>query len=89
MKKIEKPYDQHVFVCCNKKEDGTGCGFKGGEELRAELKKQAIAKGLPRVRVNKAGCMDFCDNGIAVAVYPQGKFFLDVTLEDGKLENFI
>ncbi|MCC7432867.1 (2Fe-2S) ferredoxin domain-containing protein [Candidatus Peregrinibacteria bacterium] len=89
MKEIKQPYEKHIFVCCNTKADGTGCAPKGGEELRNQLKKQALEKGLAKVRVNKSGCLDFCENGIAVAVYPEGKFFLDVEPGDSKLENFI
>lgn len=82
MQEINKPYDKHIFICCNTKADGTGCGPKGGDQLRDKLKKQVIEKGLHKVRVNKSGCMDFCDNGIAVAIYPEGKFLLDVKADE-------
>jgi predicted metal-binding protein len=88
MKELNQPYEKHIFVCCNTKADGSGCAPKGGEELRTKLKMQGIEKGLYKLRVNKAGCLDFCDNGIAVAVYPEGKFYLDVT-KDANLEDFI
>ena len=89
MKIVKNPYEKHIFVCCNVKADGTGCGTRGGEELRVELKKQGLEKGLAKLRVNRAGCLGFCEESIAVAVYPEGKFLLNVKVEGAKLEDFL
>ncbi len=89
MKEINQPYEKHIFVCCNVKADGTGCGARGGEELRAKLKKQGLEKGLAKLRVNKAGCLGFCEESVAVGVYPEGKFFVEVKPEEARLEDFL
>lgn len=69
----KKLYECHVFVCTNKKEAGKACcADKGGADLRMQLKEWAAQKYGKRVRVNAAGCLGFCSQGIASVVYPKG-----------------
>lgn len=35
-----------------------------------------------RIRANKAGCLDQCELGVSVVVYPDGVWYGRVTLED-------
>ena len=35
----------------------------------------AKAEGISGVRVQKAGCLDFCENGISCVVYPEGVWY--------------
>ena len=48
----------------------------------------AFARGLAvrglkgRVRANKSGCLDACEMGVSMVIYPQGLWYLGVTLED-------
>lgn len=80
------PYDHHVFVCTNERPAGHACGCcksKGSDELYAALKAAAAKAGLKdRVRVNKAGCLDQCESGITVVVYPDAVWYGHVTLAD-------
>ncbi len=81
------PYTRHVFVCTNRRPDGSPrgcCATKGGDELRLALKKEVDAQGLKGVRVNGAGCLDACEQGAAVVVYPEGAWYGGVTLGDVK-----
>lgn len=39
------------------------------------MKKQAKAMDLGRVRINAAGCLDRCELGPAVVVYPDGIWY--------------
>jgi len=49
------------------------------EALKAALK----ARGLQsRVRANSAGCLDACEHGVAVVVYPEGVWYGGVTAAD-------
>jgi (2Fe-2S) ferredoxin len=76
-------YDFHVFCCTNRRADGVGCcASKGAEELHAHLKKRTKELGIQRVRINKAGCLDACKQGVAVVVYPQGEWHQCTTIED-------
>lgn len=79
------PYTRHVFVCTNRRPDGSPrgcCASKGGDELRLALKKELDAQGVKRVRINTAGCLDACERGMAVVVYPEGTWYGPVTPAD-------
>jgi (2Fe-2S) ferredoxin len=79
-------FTHHIFVCCNQREPGSArgcCDPAGGEALRsafkAELKKRNLG---PRVRANKAGCLDQCELGPTVVIYPQAIWYGNVQLGD-------
>jgi (2Fe-2S) ferredoxin len=80
------PYARHVFVCVNRRPDGAprgSCAACGGEAVRDALKAAAKAKALPyRVRVNAAQCLDFCEQGVVVCVYPENVWYGRVREED-------
>lgn len=95
-----RPYfDAHLFVCCNRRPDGHkrgSCAARGSEKLRDYMKARAKEMGLPRVRVNMAGCLDRCELGPCMVIYPAGVWYridstsdVDQVLErhvrDGKL----
>ena len=47
------------------------------------MKKKAALLGLHGlVRVNNAGCLDACEHGIAMVVYPEQIWYRAVSLED-------
>lgn len=79
-------YEHHVFVCENRRaeDDPRGCcAAKGGVLLRNALKLAAKRAGLSgRVRVNAAGCLDQCEHGPTVVVYPEAVWYGHVTLDD-------
>jgi (2Fe-2S) ferredoxin len=71
-------YTRHVFVCTNQRsaDDPRGCCAAGGSErLRDYLKLKAKQAGLPRVRVNNAGCLDRCALGPVMVIYPEGVWY--------------
>ncbi|MBK6523682.1 MAG: (2Fe-2S) ferredoxin domain-containing protein [Sphingobacteriaceae bacterium] len=80
-------YDVHIFVCTNQRENSPrkSCGETHGLELVAEFKKQLkeLKVGL-KTRANKSGCMDICDFGPTVAIYPEGIFYVNVKIDDVK-----
>lgn len=81
---MKKPgYKAHLFICTNQR-DGTRecCASKGSADLLDEVKKAASAKYGKEVRVNKAGCLDHCEKGIAAVMYPQNQWFLDLKKTD-------
>lgn len=83
---MEGRFKRHVFVCTNKREDGNPkgcCASKGGQDLRDKMKKRAAELGLHGlVRINNAGCLDACDQGIAIVIYPEQVWYRAVSLED-------
>ena len=47
--------------------------------MRAEMKRRGLS---PLIRANKAGCLEQCEHGPTIAIYPQGIFYGGVTLDD-------
>ena len=79
-------FTHHIFICCNRREPGHSrgcCDPDGAERLRelfkSELKKRNLG---PLVRANKAGCLDQCERGPTVVIYPQGIWYGSVKPED-------
>lgn len=81
-----KRFEKHIFVCENKRPDGhpKGCCMdKGSVEIRAQFKKRLKELGLsPNVRANAAGCLDACEFGVTVLVYPEQTWYGGVKLDD-------
>lgn len=78
----EPNYKAHLFVCTNRRDNGRCCASKGSQELRDRVKKAAKERWGKTVRVNSAGCLGQCDEGIAAVVYPQGKWLLNLKGDD-------
>lgn len=71
-------YDAHLFVCCNSRPDGHprgSCAARGSEALRDYMKARAKQMGLKRMRVNMAGCLDRCELGPCMVIYPEGVWY--------------
>ena len=78
-------FEAHVFVCCNRRPDGHprgSCAAKGSEALRDYMKARAKELGLARVRINTAMCLDRCENGPSVVIYPEGVWYTVATRDD-------
>ena len=79
-------YQRHLFVCVNCRPEGHPrgcCADRGAEDVRAAFKKALKKRGLAgRVRANAAGCLDTCENGVTVVVYPEAVWYGGVTLAD-------
>ena len=75
----------HVFVCCNRRPDGHrrgSCAAQGSEALRDYMKVRAKELGLKGIRVNQAGCLDRCEFGPTLVIYPEGVWYSPKTRED-------
>ena len=75
----------HVFVCCNRRPEGHhrgSCAANGSEKLRDYMKARAKELGIPSVRVNSAGCLDRCELGPCVVIYPEGVWYRVGSTED-------
>jgi len=79
-------FQRHLFICTNERDcdDERGCcAAKGSAEVAKALKVAAYERGLKRiVRVNKAGCLDQCAQGVTCVVYPEAVWYGGVTPED-------
>lgn len=80
-------YEHHVFFCTNQRKPGerTCCNNKGATEARDHAKarvKQLLLARPGKVRVNNAGCMERCEEGPCLAIYPQGVWYTYHSLAD-------
>ena len=79
-------YKQHVFFCMNTREDGRPCCMDRGAQAAQEPAKKRIKQldlnGQGKIRINKAGCLDRCEEGPVMVVYPQGTWYTFVDTSD-------
>ena len=88
MKSAKVPFQKTVFVCTNVREGGrVACGNpgRGGIELCEALKHGAKKLGLKgKVRVARTGCLDLCEQGPNVFLYPAGDWLSGLKPEDAE-----
>ncbi|GGD01615.1 (2Fe-2S) ferredoxin domain-containing protein [Undibacterium terreum] len=79
-------YEKHVFFCLNHREDGRPCcadrGAQAAQEHAKKKIKQLGLNGHGKIRINKAGCLDRCEEGPVLVVYPQGTWYTFVDTQD-------
>lgn len=79
-------YQYHVFFCCNQREPGAVCcNARGATELRDYAKARVKSLGLSgagKVRINISGCLDRCQEGPVIVVYPEEVWYTYIDRED-------
>lgn len=72
-------FSYHVFMCTNHREEGRqSCDQCGAVAARDYMKKRCKALGIHgagKVRVNNAGCLDRCEQGPVLVVYPEETWY--------------
>jgi (2Fe-2S) ferredoxin len=71
-------YEAHVFCCTNDRGADAvrpSCARRGAVELRDYMKKQAKSAGLRKIRINASGCLDRCELGCTMVIYPEGVWY--------------
>ena len=77
-----------MFFCLNEREGKDcrpSCGKHGAEAAQKHAKQRIKELGLNghgKVRINQAGCLDRCEEGPVVVVYPQGTWYTYVDNTD-------
>ncbi len=80
-------FKHHIFVCTNSREPehprGSCDPAKTGDLLRT-FKTKLATRGLKGglIRANKAGCLDQCEHGPTVVVYPEAVWYSVKSAED-------
>ena len=79
-------YKHHVFFCLNRRDPPEQCcANHNAEGMKDHAKKRVKAlgiKGEGGVRINAAGCLDRCELGPCVVVYPEGTWYTYVDEKD-------
>jgi (2Fe-2S) ferredoxin len=86
MEQSNPAFEKYVFVCINERPTservscgGTFCGKELSEKLKDAVKTAGQAG---RIRVSKTKCLDVCEEGPNVLVYPDNVWFKHVELTD-------
>ncbi len=81
-----KRFEKHIFICENERPEDHPrgcCCDKGSKEIRQKFKSRLKELGLNGiVRANAAGCLDACEFGPTIVVYPDQIWYGGVKLED-------
>ena len=79
-------FERHVFFCMNQREDGRPCcGERGAATAQKHAKRRIKELGLNgpgKIRINQAGCLDRCEEGPVLVVYPEGTWYTYVDTSD-------
>jgi (2Fe-2S) ferredoxin len=79
-------YKRHVFFCCNQRDPPEACcNNHGALAMQAHAKhrvKELGATGKGKIRINKAGCLDRCDEGPVLVIYPDDVWYTYVDQAD-------
>jgi (2Fe-2S) ferredoxin len=80
-------FEKHIFICTNQRPDGhpRGCCNPSGQaELQRAFKAKLAERGISgkKVRANKSGCLEQCEVGPTVVVYPDAVWYGGVTPAD-------
>ena len=79
-------FEKHIFVCANQRPDGHPrgcCDPAGTADLQRAFKSQLALNGIPATgRANKSGCLDQCEHGPTVVIYPEAVWYGGVTQAD-------
>jgi len=79
-------YQRHVFFCTNQREAPEACcANHDAQGMRDYCKKRVKSLGIAgegKVRVNNAGCLDRCEAGPVIVVYPEAVWYTYVDEKD-------
>ncbi len=71
-------YDIHIFCCTNERPETHkrgSCVVKGSRELCDYMCRRSMAMGLNGIRINHAGCLNRCELGPTMVIYPEGVWY--------------
>ena len=72
-------YEVHVFCCTNRRPETHRrgcCGSKGSESLANYMCRRGMATARGKsIRINLSGCLNMCEYGPAMVIYPEGVWY--------------
>ena len=80
-------FAHHVFFCTNQRESGEACcnnfaAQKMRDYVKNKLKSWGLSTEENRIRINSAGCLDRCELGPVLVVYPEAVWYTYVDESD-------
>ena len=72
-------FQHHLFICTNERDETASrpsCAGEGSKKLKETFKDALKSAGLKgKVRANELGCLDQCEHGPVVVVYPDAVWY--------------
>jgi (2Fe-2S) ferredoxin len=72
-------FEKHLFICTNERDKSASrpsCLPAGSKKLKSAFKDAIKGAGLKhQIRANESGCLDQCEHGPVVVVYPDGVWY--------------
>ncbi len=82
---MKYPFQKHFVVCIGKHCNNLAREIERGEVIQEELKAHNKQLGRkPTVRVCKVSCLDLCDHGPNMIVWPAGTVYSHLTRETAR-----
>lgn len=80
-------YQHHVFFCCNQRDgdERPCCQEHDADHFRDYAKQKIKAAGLSgqgQIRISKSGCLDRCELGPVLVVYPDETWYTYIDESD-------
>lgn len=79
-------YQKHIFFCVNQRENSERCCNDYHAQAMRDYAKDRIKtlklSGKGKIRVNNAGCLDRCNEGPVIVIYPDNIWYTYVDHED-------
>jgi (2Fe-2S) ferredoxin len=79
-------YKHHVFFCQNRRDPPAACcanhNAEGMRDYAKKRVKELKLSGPGQIRVNSAGCLDRCEEGPCIVVYPDNVWYTYVDKQD-------
>ena len=79
-------FKHHLFFCLNERSNGENCcaqhnAFELFTYAKNRIKELGLS-GAGKIRVNKAGCLDACNLGPVMVIYPEGIWYTFIDTND-------
>jgi (2Fe-2S) ferredoxin len=71
-------YERHIFLCANVRPAGHPrrcCSAGGSEKLHGYMREKARQMGIENIRCNTSGCLERCELGPNMVIYPEGVWY--------------
>ena len=81
---MEKP-NHHILVCASFRGSGEPqgvCHKKGALNLLQYMQSELSDRGMSGVAISATGCLNVCDRGPALVVYPQNIWYGNIESEE-------
>ena len=78
-------YETHVFCCVNERAPDhprSCCSARGSVDLQAYMKSRVKELGLKDIRINTSGCLERCEMGPSMVIYPEGVWYTYESTDD-------